>query len=257
MSVCIISGRYPETKFKSYINHKVYADYYGYNYVHCNWPTRNTNNYFNKVVYVLSYLNNFEYVIWIDDDAFFFDFETDIMNYAPKDGSFISFCKSPTFKNIKTILSSGQFIVKSNSDSEKFFKDILNTDLKIVKDWWRDELGYFSNGDQDAMVYHLLENINYKNKMDLYDYRYFNSRYENLFDIDKHKPLILHFTGTKKIKEENYLKTQNKLNLHPSLVANSLLKGYNITIKENYTISMSKIKLKSKILKLGRYLFND
>lgn len=236
MSTCIISGRFPVTNFKSYINHKIYADKYGYNYIHCNWPTGLKNSYLNKIVYILSVIDYFDNIIWIDDDAFFFDFEKDIMDYAPKAGSFISLCKSPSYKEIKTYFSSGQFIVKSNKLSKAFFEDILNTEFKLVEKWWSEKLGYFTNGDQDIMVYLLLEQEKYKEKMDLYDYKCFNSRCENIFDEDVHKPFILHFTGRGKTKEVNLLKVQKKLNRHPSLVINSILKDYNIKIFDQYPI---------------------
>ena len=249
MSVCVISGRFPITEFKSYINHKVYADAFGYSYIHCNWPTTSKNNYLNKIVYVLSYLEVYDTIIWIDDDAFFFDFEKDIMDYAPKNGSFISLCKSPNHKELKTFFSSGQFIVKSNSISKQFFNDVLKTDLSLVKKWWPKDLGFFTNGDQDAMIYLLLEQDAYKNKMDLYDYKCFNSRYENLFDIDVHKPLILHFTGRGKTKQENFRKAQQKLNLHPSLVSNGLLSPYNIKTFIQYDTDSDKVKNKTLVFR--------
>lgn len=230
MNVGVISGRYPITEFDSSINHKLYADTYGYTYIHCNWPTQAKNPYLNKIYYVLAYLELFDYVIWIDDDAFFFDFDTDIMQYAPQDQKFISFCKSPSYKPLKTYLSSGQFIVKSNALSKQFFQDILKQDLNKIKTWWTDDLGYFSNGDQDIMVYLLLINNNYIGKCQLFDYQKFNSRFENVFLEDIHKPLVLHFTGKPNIKQENYLRLQIEYKLMPSLVENTILAKFGLPI---------------------------
>ena len=252
MNVCIISGRYPLTNFESYINHKIYADKFGYSYIHCNWPTARSNHYFNKVVYVLSYLEFFDYIVWIDDDAFFFDFEKDIMQFAPRNDSFISFCKSPSHKELKTFLSSGQFIVKCNELSKRFFKSVLNTELTEVEKWWKEDLGYFTNGDQDIIIYLLLQNEDYKHKMDLYDYKSFNSRCENLFEVDPHKPFILHFTGRGKTKAENYKLVQQKLNLHPSLVSNLMLGTYNVKIKDNYNIAEDNPPKQSVTSRIGR-----
>lgn len=230
MRIGVISGRYPITEFDSSVNHKLYADTYGYTYIHCNWPTKAKNPYLNKIYYILTYLDLFDYIIWIDDDAFFFDFEKDIMTYAPKEEKFISFCKSPNFKDLKTYLSSGQFIVKSNDISKQFFKDILNQDLIKIKNWWNKDLGYFTNGDQDIMVYLLLTDQKYLNKCDLYDYKKFNSRFENVYQEDIHKPLILHFTGKPHIKRDNYTKLQSKLKLRASLVDNSMLSEYGLPV---------------------------
>ncbi|MBO6881596.1 putative nucleotide-diphospho-sugar transferase [Winogradskyella sp.] len=250
MNTCIISGRFPITQFESPTNHKLYADIQGYSYIHCNWPTTSKNNYFNKIIYVLNYIEFYDYIVWIDDDAFYFNLDNDIMDYAPKGDSFISFCKSPSFKELKTLFNSGHFIVQCNSLSKQFFKDVLKTDLNRVKAWWKDELGFFSNGDQDAMVYLLLESEQYKNKMDLYDYQHFNSRYENLFTQDVHKPFVLHFTGRGPTKQANLKAVQSHFNLHPSLVENSVLKNYNIKIQDDYKVAKQKSSLKTKLLKV-------
>ncbi|WP_033956547.1 putative nucleotide-diphospho-sugar transferase [Psychroserpens jangbogonensis] len=245
MSTCIISGRFPATEFKANINHKIYADTYGYSYIHCNWPTTLNNNYLNKIAYILHHIDDYDYIVWIDDDAFFFDFEKDIMEYAPKNDSFISLCKSPSFKELKTHFSSGQFIVKCNELSKRFFQDVLKIELNFVKEWWPDKLGFFTNGDQDIMVYLLLENTSYKGKLDLYDYNCFNSRWENLSEIDVHKPFILHFTGRGQVKRNNYIETQLKFNLHASLVSNSTLEKYGINTLERYNCNKHQVKNKS------------
>lgn len=226
MKICIISGRYPITRFDSPINHKLYADKFGYSYIHCNWPTKEKNPYFNKIHYILSYLDSYDYIIWIDDDAFFFDFETDIMKFAPKGDSIFSACKSPSYKELKTFFSSGQFILKSNPLSKVFLKKILHQELSQVKKWWYDDLGFYTKGDQDIMVYLFHKDKEFINRFTLYDYKKFNSRPENLFKIDSHKPLILHFTGRPEIKMENYKKVQKEFNLHPSLVPTKLLNSY-------------------------------
>jgi hypothetical protein len=250
MSTCIISGRFPETEFKSYINHKAYADTYGFSYIHCNWPTTLKNNYLNKIEYILAYIDSFDTIVWIDDDAFFFDFEKNILDFAPRGDFFISLCKSPSYKKLKTVFSSGQFIIKSNELSKRFLKEILKTNLQDVKKWWYPELGYFTNGDQDVMIYLLLEDVNYKNKTQIYDYKCFNSRVENIFNIDLHKPLILHFTGHGKAKHRSLNRVQEKLNLHPSLVPNTILKKYKIDILERYPVSNSNSKKKTLLMRL-------
>jgi hypothetical protein len=243
MKVCIISGRYPNTTFDSVVNHKVYADTFGYSYIHCNWPTTASNLYFNKIYYLLAYVDKYDYLIWIDDDAFFVDFEKDIMDFKPRDKNFLSICSSPTFKELFTFISSGQFILKSNATAKQFLKDILNQDLKKIKAVWTEKLGYFTNGDQDAMVYLLKTDRSYKGKFDLWDYKKFNSRFENLENKDKHYPLILHFTGTIPVKNENYTKAQSLLKRKANLVPEELLVGYGIRSQAE------KMSLRKKIQK--------
>jgi hypothetical protein len=235
-SVAIISGRFPQTTFDSSINHKAYADVFGFDYIHCNWPTKAKNLYLNKINYILHYIKKYDYIIWIDDDAFFFDFEKNILDFAPVNDSFISLCKSPDFKPLKTFFSSGQFILKCNSLSQDFLQAVLEQDLTEVKNWWKPELGFFTNGDQDSMVYLLLEDDRFKASINLYNYKAFNSRFENLKLLDIHKPLILHFTGKAPIKQANYLETQKTYQLHSSLVPKTILEPYNIV----YPVSNAK-----------------
>lgn len=246
--IAIISGRYPKSKFDSYINHKIYADTFNYSYIHCNWPTKKNNRYLNKIQYILQYIDAYDYIVWLDDDAFFFDFTKDIMQYAPQGNHFISICKSPDFKTLKTFFNSGDFIVKSNSLSKKFFTDVSNGNLNLVKRWWTDELGFFSNGDQDIMIYLLKTNAEYKDGYCLYNYKAFNSRYENLFKEDTHKPLILHFTGKPEVKMANYKKVQNKYNLHSSLVPKEFLSKYSL-VKENKKSKSIFKRIIKKVLK--------
>ena len=236
MSVAIISGRYPQTTFDSSINHKVYADVFGFDYIHCNWPTKANNLYLNKIYYILHYIKKYDYIIWIDDDAFFFDFEKNIMDFAPVKDAFISLCKSPDFKSLKTFFSSGQFILKCNSISKNFLQAVLEQDLKEVKNWWKPELGFFTNGDQDSMVYLLLEDDRFKAGANFHNYKSFNSRYENLRLLDVHQPLILHFTGKEPIKKSNYFETQKTFKLHSSLVPKAILDDYHII----YPVSKAK-----------------
>ncbi|WP_242131697.1 glycosyltransferase family 77 protein [Aestuariivivens marinum] len=254
MQVCIISGRYPATTFSSAINHKVYADLFGYTYIHCNYPTKTRNPYFNKINYILQYIDLYDYMVWIDDDAFFVDFNKDIMLFAPQENHFISLCKSPSFKTLKTYLSSGQFILKCNTISKQFLSEALSLDLGLVKSWWRKELGYFTNGDQDAIIYLLHERQVYKNRYMLHDYKAFNSRCENLFEKDIHKPFIIHFTGRGPTKQKNLLNTQKRLNLHASLVPNSILKEYGIDIKEIYDYKNDKVSFRLILAKVKKRL---
>lgn len=249
MKIGIISGRYPITKFNSTVNHKVYADKFGYTYIHCNWPTKAKNPYFNKINYLLSFIDFFDYLVWIDDDAFFYNFDKDIMDYKPIGDSIVSFCKSPDYKNLKTYISSGQFILKSSDLAKDFLKETLNVNLEEVKKWWKPELGYFSNGDQDAFVYLLLNTTNYKSKVAIYNYKKFNSRVDNLFGVDSHQPLILHFTGTEDVKNRDYMKVQKQYNLHRSLVPEELLVNY--TIFNN--VKRKKIRIESVLKRIYKW----
>lgn len=244
--ICVLSGRYPASKFESYLNHCVYCDYHQYTYIYCNWPTKTKNKYMNKIEYIKKYYRLFDYIFWIDDDAFFMNIEKSLDEFLPEKDIFLSICSSPDYKKIHTFISSGQFMLKCSERGRKFIDAIQEVDLLKVKKWWDDSLGYFTNGDQDAIVYLLKENSEFKDHFEKFHHKKFNSRAEEILkEGGVSNVFILHFTGTPVRKEEDYLKIQKFLKSSPSLVNASLTQNYNL------------VKKKSNIyVRLYRYLKN-
>jgi hypothetical protein len=215
--VCVLSGRFPRSEFLYSWNHYAYAERHGYTYISCDWPTGVTNRYMTKFAYLRHYLPHFDYVFWIDDDAFFVDLEKPLDRFIPEENQLASFCRSPTNKSIFTYLSSGQFLIKSGRDSEDFIEAILDVSLDKVKDWWRDDLGMFTNGDQDAIVYLIHNDERFVDCVKLFDYMSFNSR---IADLD-HAPddvFLLHFTGPRSKKIADALVAMKILKSGPSLL---------------------------------------
>ena len=231
--ICVLSGRYPPSVFESHINHAIYCDINNYTYIYCNWPTRAKNRYMNKIEYIKTYYNFFDYIFWIDDDAFFIDMDKKLEEFLPVEKNFLSICRSPDYKKIHTYISSGQFMLKCSEKGRKFIDRVNTVDLLEVKNWWSDSLGYFSNGDQDAMVYLLLEDFNFNDMYKIYHHSKFNSRAEEIFkEGDYRNIFILHFTGTPERKKEDYIKIQKFLDRPPSLVEEATIKKYNLATKK-------------------------
>ena len=233
--ICVLSGRYPASKFDSYVNHKIYCDIHGYTYINCNWPTKAVNRYMNKVEYIKSYYGLFDYIFWIDDDAFFIDMEKNLDCFLPTGNDFLSICASPSYKKIHTYVSSGQFVLRCSDMGRRFVDAIPCVDLMLVKNWWNASLGYFSNGDQDAMVYLLKENLEFKQHFRRWHYKNFNSRADEIYESGSTEGIfILHFTGTPEKKQEDYANVQKILKRSPSLVAEALECAYSLVVrKEN------------------------
>lgn len=216
--ICVVSGRHPRTSFESDINHKFYCGLHGYCYIHCTWPTGAKNPYFNKIRYLKAYAPYFDYLFWIDDDAFFLDFEKSIDFLVPSGDEFMSICRSPDFKNIHTFISSGQFLLRCDDTGKNFLDAIEQVDLRVVSGWWREDLGFFSNGDQDAMIYLMQTDPRFSNFV-LHDYRRFNSRIENLENGES--PFLIHFTGSAEKKAAALRRAQARLGRAPSLLPKS------------------------------------
>ena len=211
----VVSGRYPATEFEAFINHIAYCEQHGYTYIYANWPTGERNRYLNKMGYVRAYHHLFDYLFWIDDDAFFIDLDQDLESFLPKSGDFLSICGSPTHKRIHTFVSSGQFMLRCDETGRAFIDAVMQTDLNEVRRWWSESLGYFTGGDQDSMVY-LLKTDSRFSRFERYSYKAFNSRVEDLFAGER--VFILHFTGTMPVKRRSYERVQRHLNRGPSLL---------------------------------------
>lgn len=225
MQLGILSGHYPGVRFNSQINHKCYADQHGYHYIFNGSPERDRRRYFSKIETILRYLKLFDWVFWIDDDAYFTDFRiplTRFMDEGPE-AEFI-ICKSPATKTLFTKFSSGQFLLRNSPTAHAFLQAVLATDLEVVKAAWREDLGYFSRGDQDAMV-HLVENDPRFSDgfCRILDHDRFNNRdFEYQRALDEH--FLLHFTG--RAKQESKQEFVSRIGCNRFLTPEPLLARY-------------------------------
>ena len=223
----IISGYYPGERFNSQINHKAYADYHGYYYIFNSSPERDSRNYFRKIETIKRYIDLFDWIFWIDDDAYFTNFEISLENFILNaETSDLIICKSPSTKKLFTKFSSGQFLLRNSMRSHLFLNAVMEVDLEKVRAFWREDLGYFSDGDQDAMVY--LSEMDSRFGGDYFqtlDHYAFNNRdFEYQARLEEH--FLVHFTGTSKIASKAGF--CNRLGVNSYLVPDVLLKDFRI-----------------------------
>lgn len=215
-SIGVVSGRYPASSFESTVNHRAYCARHGYTYIHCNWPTGTTNRYMNKIEYVKAYYDLFDYLFWIDDDAFFMRLDQGLEQFLPSTGHFLSLCRSPKMRGLHTYVSSGQFMLRCSDTGRAFVDEIPQQDLDQIRAWWPEECGYFTNGDQDCFVY-LLKTDERFSGYDRHEPEAFNSRAEHVLAGDD--VFLLHITGTVAAKKKKYRDVQRYLSRGPSLLA--------------------------------------
>jgi hypothetical protein len=169
----------------------------------------------NKLEYVKSYYDLFDYLFWIDDDAFFMRLDQSLESFLPKGDSFLSVCASPTVNGIFTYISSGQFMLRCSPAGRSFIEAVQQVDLEHVRRWWSDDLGYFTNGDQDCFVY-LMKTDERFARYDRHRHQAFNSRADDV--LSGQDVFILHITGTVPVKKKKYQKIQRYLSRGPSLL---------------------------------------
>lgn len=199
MKLGILSGHYPGIRFNSQINHRCYADCHGYHALFNGAPERDRRRYFRKIETILRYLDLFDWIFWIDDDAYFTDFRVPLTRFLEDAGEaeFV-ICRSPSTKKLFTKFSSGQFFLRSGPRARAFLEAVMATDLEMVRAAWRDDLGYFTRGDQDAMVYLVEHDPRFAGGFcRILDHNCFNNRdFEYEQSLDEH--FLLHITGRAK-----------------------------------------------------------
>jgi hypothetical protein len=97
------------------------------------------NVYLNKFYFIQHYIDLFDYIFWIDDDAFFLDIKKGLEEFIPANENIISICKSPSNKAIKAVLNSGAFMICCKT-GKSFVDAVLSTDLMQVKSWWKQNM---------------------------------------------------------------------------------------------------------------------
>lgn len=183
----------------AHINHARYAAQHGHTYIFDISPTQHTH-FSAKIEKIKKLLSLTEWLFWLDDDAYFIDFDKDIADYI-EEGKELIFCASPKDSEIFTWISSGNFFLRNTPAVHALLDACLTTDLNIVKEWWNPEtLGYFTNGDQDAIIYQMHNHPDWLGKEDkwtIHPFYEFNSRPRHFLQ-EPNKHFLVHFVGSKK-----------------------------------------------------------
>ena len=193
--IVIVSGS-SRVRTAASLNHRVYAEHVGLRYVFDSTPSTVERIYLHKIDLLRRLLPLGEWLFWIDDDAFFTDLSVDLRRFLDGVGDHeLVFCASPVNpRGGWTWMSAGQFFIRNTPRMAAFLDAVLETNLADVKAWWRpDELGLFTNGDQDAMVYALLgPDERFRDTWIRQPWEAFNSRpYHYASRLDEH--FICHF----------------------------------------------------------------
>jgi hypothetical protein len=149
---------------------------------------QNRTPHWERLPLILKHIHNYDYVIWIDSDAFFYLQSINIKNIINQnlDKDFIfSQDGGNNYKNI----NSGFFIVKNSQYSIDFLNiwafDEIKYKISLEKKRWNDQ-------ELLCMLYD--ENIlDIKNKCIIYDYGIL--QHFNVYELNKFRPFIFHMAG--------------------------------------------------------------
>jgi hypothetical protein len=182
-------------RFDSHLNHAVYASMMRYQYFFIGSSRPGVRGYDHKLTLLSELPVDDQWWFWLDDDAFFTSFSSIDRLGLNFDDVLMIFPKSPvTPAGLWTYISSGNFFFRNSLLFKQFIADVLNTDMQIVKRWWQnDEHGFFTNGDQDKILFNLLEK-GWNSHARFVAYNLFNTRpYHFLSDVKEH--FLCHFAG--------------------------------------------------------------
>ncbi|GAB2519025.1 hypothetical protein GCM10027064_15820 [Microbacterium petrolearium] len=184
----------------AHVNHELYARQHGYTYIFDIAPTTQ-HRFLAKIEKILKLLPLFDWVFWIDDDAFIMDRSIQLEQFirqSPR--ASLIMCESPNRNGKWTWISSGNFLIRNTRRAADFLRDVQRTDLSVVSSWWDPEkFGHYTKGDQDAMVYQLATNPSYSGRKFLtrLPFEQFNTRPEH-FVTGPREHFLVHFTGDDK-----------------------------------------------------------
>lgn len=172
----------------SYKINEMYCEKYGIKLILSKTKTyKNRHPAWERLPLILKNLKNYDYLIWVDADAFFYYDSDNILDIIKKNySSNFIFSNDIKDKNINT----GFFIVKNTEYSFNFLNrwafDENLYESNTMKYWW----------DQGVLIYIFENNIlNIKENSITYDYgilQDFN------FSESKKKPFICHLAGKDK-----------------------------------------------------------
>lgn len=180
----------------AHVNHELYATERGYTYIFDIAPTA-AWKYLAKMEKIVKFLPLFDWVFWIDDDAFVMDREVLLETFVDEaPDATVIMCESPDRDGVWTWVSSGNFLIRNTPEALAFLRDVIATDLEVVREWWDPAVyGKFTRGDQDAIVYLLNTHPVYSREgfLSRLPYTAFNTRPEHFERPRDH--FLVHFTG--------------------------------------------------------------
>jgi hypothetical protein len=151
-AICVVSGG-ERIQFASHINHAIYARENGYDYrLQIGLSERARNGYFLKIAAVERFLPLYDWVLWVDDDAFFTDFDGEairrLITEAEADRQFLVAARQID----ETPFNTGVMLLQSVPAVQRLLRRTIEADPLEVELWWDPKVdGVSISSDQEAL----------------------------------------------------------------------------------------------------------
>lgn len=233
-SICIVSGA-DEIKLRSYINHVIYAREYNFDYrLESGIAKDITNKFFYKTRTVERLLPSVEWLIWLDDDVYFTNFEVDsfrpLIAEAEELDKFLVIAegaKEP--RGFSSVINTGVFLIRNDERSFNLLRRMHEGSLDEVRAWWDETAhGVFTHGDQDLMLW-VLKTSGMEEDVTIVAPELLNSR-THLYTDSVTDARICHFCGHFD-KVLSVAKFGERFQLGQELVPADLLDAYRVRVR--------------------------
>jgi len=195
----IISGA-DSYRYDAYINHQQYADVRGIDYKF-HLSSGLTNPFFTKCYAILdSFKKGYEYILWIDDDAFFIDPSWNCLSIFEQYKEDVIVTQGRTNKKSETtFFNNGIMFIRKTDKMIDLFISIPDIPWTKVQSNWNSEWGPCEGNDQPRMIY--LTQTQYPESVKILDYPGFNAHeitFKQIKNFLDTQPPIVHITGQNK-----------------------------------------------------------
>ncbi|EWS81730.1 hypothetical protein [Brachybacterium phenoliresistens] len=229
--ICIVSGA-DEIRLRSYVNHRIFAHEHQLDYrLECGLDRDITNPFFFKSAILRRVLPKYAWIAWIDDDAFFTDFERDTIGdqvrQAEESGEFLVIAEGPLEPNgFWSKINSGVVLLRNDARGTELLRRLTSVPLETVRSWWdEDRDGVFTGGDQDQMWWALNES-GLLHEARIVSHRDLNSR-GHYYESSLTDNAVMHFCGHRD-KALGIARFAQRFGIGHELVPDHLLDRYSV-----------------------------
>lgn len=180
-------------RYNCAVNHAAYAKSQNSIYKFYDNLKIKEHHYFIKIYAILDALKHDDYILYLDDDAFFTNTEWNYNNIFKEYDTDIIVASSPNkpwFKKTPAIFNSGVMFIKKSENVLLLLEEILT----MPEIEWNTQWGNRVGGDQDILIF--LTQTKYKGIVSIIDQVKINARPYD-YDSDILHPIV-HFAGKEK-----------------------------------------------------------
>ena len=234
--ICIVSGG-DEVRYRSYVNHRIYAAEAGCDFrleIGLGRPASTPYHYkFNLITQVLP---RYRWIVYVDDDVYFTDWRphrlVDLVNEAERRGLWGVIAEGPVEPSgVWSAINTGVMVLRNDARTRAVLDAARSMDIDELRLAWDSQSdGLFTSGDQDAVWATVKDDPELRGGLEVVSHDRLNSR-PHLYRRDLDDALAVHFCGPGD-KRANVARFAARFGMGQELVPTELLDQYDVRRRE-------------------------